>query len=44
MWPARPRYQKKGPVYKYPERPFLGLSEPDRTLIRESLLRHMEKN
>ena len=35
---------KKRAVYKYPERPLLGLSEPDRTLIRESLLRHMEKN
>ena len=36
---------KKGPIYKYPARPLLGLSEPaDRTLIRESLLRHMEKN
>ncbi|PJC98605.1 phage virion morphogenesis protein [Janthinobacterium sp. BJB1] len=38
------RVSKKGPAYKYPERPLLGLSEPDRTLIRESLLRHMEKN
>ena len=38
------RLSKKGPLYKYPERPLLGLSEPDRTLIRESLLRHMEKN
>ncbi|MDQ4628674.1 phage virion morphogenesis protein [Janthinobacterium lividum] len=38
------RITKKGAVYKYPERPLLGLSEPDRTLIRESLLRHMEKN
>ena len=38
------RVTKKGPVYKYPERPLLGLSELDRTLIRESLLRHMEKN
>ena len=38
------RVTKKGPVYKYPKRPLLGLSEPDRTLIRESLLRHMEKN
>ena len=35
---------KKGAVYKYPEQPLLGLSEPDRTLVRESLLRHMEKN
>jgi len=38
------RVTKKGPAYKYPERPLLGLSEPDRTLIRESLLRHMGKN
>ena len=38
------RIAKKGAVYKYPERPLLGLSEPDRTLIRGSLLRHMEKN
>ena len=35
------RVSKKGPLYKYPERPLLGLSEPDRTLIRESLLHHM---
>ena len=35
------RVTKKGPVYKYPERPLLGLNEADRTLIRESLLRHM---
>ena len=32
---------KNGPVYKYPERPLLGLSEQDRTLIRESLLQHI---
>ncbi|WP_348645772.1 phage virion morphogenesis protein [Janthinobacterium lividum] len=38
------RAAKKGQMYKYPERPLLGLSDPDRTLIRESLLRHMEKN
>ena len=38
------RITKKGAIYKYPERPLLGLSEPDRTWIRESLLRHMEKN
>ena len=38
------RVTKKGPAYKYPERPLLGLSEQDRTLIRESLLRHMENN
>ena len=35
---------KKGPIYKYPERPLVGLSETDRTLIRESLLIHIEKN
>ena len=38
------RLSKKGPLYKYPERPLLGLSELDRTLIRESLLNHMGKN
>ncbi len=32
---------KKGPKYHYPARPLLGLSEADRTLIRESLLRHL---
>ena len=37
------RVTKKGPVHKYPERPLVGLSEPDRTLIRESLLRHIAK-
>ena len=37
------RVSKKGQAYKYPERPLLGLNEPDRTLIRESLLHHMEK-
>ena len=37
------RLSKKGPLYKYPERPLLGLREPDRTLIRESLLHHMER-
>ena len=34
---------KKGPKYSYPARPLLGLSETDRTLIRESLLRHLEQ-
>ena len=34
---------KKGPKYSYPARPLLGLSEADRTLIRESLLRHLEQ-
>ncbi|PHV25362.1 phage virion morphogenesis protein [Janthinobacterium sp. BJB426] len=38
------RINKRGTVYKYPERPILGLSEPDRTLIRESLLRFIEKS
>ena len=37
------RVTKKGPVHKYLERPLLGLSETDRALIRESLLRHSEK-
>lgn len=38
------RLSKKGALYKYPERPLLGLSEPNRILIRESLLLHMEKS
>ena len=33
---------KKGPMYKYAERPLLGLNELDRKLIRESLLLHIE--
>lgn len=37
------RLAKKGPVCKYPERPLVGLSEQDRTLIRESMLRYMQK-
>ena len=32
---------KIGPLYKYPARPLLGLTETDRKLIRESLLHHM---
>ena len=32
---------KKGPKYSYPARPLLGLSEAERTLIRDSLLRHL---
>ncbi|WP_311735291.1 MULTISPECIES: phage virion morphogenesis protein [unclassified Janthinobacterium] len=36
------RVTKKGPECKYPERPLLGLSELDRTLIHESLLRQLE--
>ena len=35
------RISKGGAIYKYPERPLLGLSEQDRTLIRESLLRNL---
>ena len=35
------RVTKKGPLYKYPQRPLLGLSELNRTLIRESLLHHL---
>lgn len=34
---------KKGPKYSYPARPLLGFSEANRTLIRESLLRHLEQ-
>ena len=34
---------KKGQVYKYPERPLLGLNKLDLTLIRESLLDHLIK-
>ena len=34
---------KKGPKYSYPARPLLGLSESDRTLIRESLLHHLKQ-
>ena len=37
------RLAKKGQMYKYPERPLLGLSESDQTLIRESILRNIEK-
>ncbi|PJC95394.1 phage virion morphogenesis protein [Janthinobacterium sp. BJB1] len=36
------RVTTKGPIYKYPERPLLGLSEQDRALLRESLLQHLE--
>jgi phage virion morphogenesis protein len=32
---------KKGPRYQYPSRKLLGLSESDRELIRDSLLRHI---
>ena len=37
------RVSKKGPAYKYPERPLLGLNDQDRTLIRESLLQYQQK-
>ena len=33
---------KEGPKYSYPTRPLLGLTEADRALLRESLLRHMQ--
>ena len=33
---------KKGPAYLYPARPLLGFSVSDQTLIRESLLRHID--
>lgn len=35
------RLSKKGPLYKYPERQLLGLSETDRVLIRDSFLHHV---
>ena len=35
------RINKTSSVYKYPERPLLGFSEQDRTLMRESLLQHL---
>ncbi|MGK5049621.1 phage virion morphogenesis protein [Janthinobacterium sp. GB4P2] len=35
------RVTKKGPAYKYPARPLLGLTETDRALIRSSFLRHI---
>ncbi|APA67494.1 phage virion morphogenesis protein [Janthinobacterium sp. 1_2014MBL_MicDiv] len=38
------RLSKKGPLYKYPERSLLGLSKLDRTVIRESLLQHIQKH
>lgn len=33
----------KGAKYSYPVRPLLGLHEKDRTLIRESVLRHLDR-
>ena len=38
------RIGKKGAIYKYAEQPLLRLSEPGRTLIRESLLPHMRND
>lgn len=35
---------KKGPKYTYPARPLLGISEGNRTLIREFLLHHLEQS
>jgi phage virion morphogenesis protein len=32
----------RGPSYKYPERRLLGFNKADETLLRESLLRHLE--
>ena len=32
-----------GAAYKYPERPLLGVSEQDKTIIRESFLHHIHK-
>jgi phage virion morphogenesis protein len=37
------RVSKKGQMYNYPERPLLGLSQLDRNLIRDLLLRHITK-
>jgi phage virion morphogenesis protein len=37
------RLSTKGPMYKYSERPLLGLSKQNRTMIRESLLQYMHK-
>jgi phage virion morphogenesis protein len=36
------RVTKKGPVYKFPERPLLGYRTQDYTLIRQSLMRHLD--
>ena len=35
---------KNGPKYSYPARPLLGFTEADRTLIRESLLHHLNSS
>lgn len=32
----------RGPSFKYPARPLLGFNSADETLLRESLLRHLE--
>ncbi|MFJ3046981.1 phage virion morphogenesis protein [Herbaspirillum chlorophenolicum] len=36
------RVAPRGPSYKYPARPLLGFNTADETLLRESLLRHLE--
>ncbi|MBW3507911.1 phage virion morphogenesis protein [Janthinobacterium sp. NKUCC06_STL] len=41
---GKPDRVKKRPADKYPEQPLLSLSGMGRTSIRESLLRHIEKN
>jgi phage virion morphogenesis protein len=38
------RVAPRGPTYKYPARPLLGFSDSDITLLRESLLHHMESH
>ncbi|MEX0141165.1 phage virion morphogenesis protein [Massilia sp. LMS1-1-1.1] len=35
---------KKGPSYKYPERPLVGLSNSGKSLVRESFLHHLFTN
>jgi phage virion morphogenesis protein len=35
------RVTKKGPSYKYPVRPLVGLSISDKSLVREALLNHI---
>lgn len=37
------RISKGGTTYKYPTRPLLGFSESNRALLRDSLMRHLEK-
>jgi phage virion morphogenesis protein len=36
------RVSKKGPVYKYPERPLLGFNNVQYLIVRESLLHHLD--